>query len=108
MNRRGQAVIEMSMVIAIVCGALLGMQIYIKRGISGRLREAADSVGEQFSAKTAEGNVVSSTKSRTHTDTQLNTSNHQLTTTVTYGVGAPEETKRIGTEKVGKLEASLW
>ena len=37
------------MIIAVVAAALLGMQIYMKGGLSGKLRESTDQVGEQFS-----------------------------------------------------------
>ena len=39
------SVIEYSMLVAIVVAALLGMQIYLKRAISGRWRQAADTFG---------------------------------------------------------------
>lgn len=40
--------IEYSVIIACVIAALVGMQIYIKRGIQGRLRQASDEIGEQY------------------------------------------------------------
>ena len=47
-TRRGQSTVELAVLVAVVTGALLAMQIYIKRGVSGRLRDAADQTGEQF------------------------------------------------------------
>lgn len=48
-NRQGQSTLEYAVVIAIVVGALLATQIYIKRGLQGRLKQASDDIGEQFS-----------------------------------------------------------
>lgn len=50
MNRRkrAQTALEYSMVIAVVVLALIAMQIYMRRGMSGRLRDVADSIGKQY------------------------------------------------------------
>ena len=50
LSRKGQSTLEYALVIAIVVAALLAMQIYIRRGISGRLKQSTDDIGEQFSA----------------------------------------------------------
>lgn len=39
------SVIEYSLIVAVVVAAILGMQIYTKRAISGRWRQAADVFG---------------------------------------------------------------
>ncbi len=52
MNRiKAQSTLEYAMVIGCVAVALIAMQMYVKRSIQGRLRNAADEVGEQYSAK---------------------------------------------------------
>ena len=38
-NRRGQNVVEYSILIALVVGAAIAMQTYVKRGIQGRIQE---------------------------------------------------------------------
>ena len=50
MKRKGQSTLEYAVIIAVVVGALLAMQHYMGRGVQGKLRESADSVGEQYSA----------------------------------------------------------
>ncbi len=40
---------EYAVLIIIIIGALLSIQVYIKRGVQGRLKSAADDIGEQFS-----------------------------------------------------------
>lgn len=49
--RRGQSTAEYAILAAVVIAALLTMQIYMKRGMQGKLREATDQIGEQFAPK---------------------------------------------------------
>lgn len=42
---KGTHVIEYSLVLAAVVAAIIGVQIYLKRAISGRWRQAADTFG---------------------------------------------------------------
>ena len=46
---RGQSTLEYAVLIIIIIGALLAIQVYVKRGVQGRLRSAADDIGDQFS-----------------------------------------------------------
>ncbi len=48
LNRKGQSTLEYAIVVAVIVGGLLAMQYYIKRGWEGRLKGAADNMGEQF------------------------------------------------------------
>lgn len=48
-KRKGQSTLEYAVLIIIIIGALLSIQVYIKRGVQGRLKQATDDVGEQFS-----------------------------------------------------------
>ena len=45
MKRKGMSIIEYSLLIAIVAAALLAMQFYLKRAVSGRWKEAGDVFG---------------------------------------------------------------
>ncbi len=57
---------EYAILIVIVLGALLSIQVYIKRGVQGRLKSAADDIGEQFSP----GNTNIVTKVQSYSNTQ--------------------------------------
>ncbi len=46
---KGQSTMEYALIIVVVAGALLAMQIFMKRGMENRLRNAADDIGKQFS-----------------------------------------------------------
>ena len=47
-RQRGQSTLEYVILIIIILGALLSIQVYIKRGIQGRLKSATDDIGDQF------------------------------------------------------------
>lgn len=61
---KAQSTLEYAVLIIIVIGALLAIQTYIKRGISGRLRQAADDIGEQYSVGNMNQKKVTSFYSR--------------------------------------------
>ena len=48
-RKKGHSTLEYVILIIIILGALLSIQFYIKRGIQGRLKSAADDIGDQFS-----------------------------------------------------------
>ena len=48
-QRRGQSTLEYAVLIVVIIGALLTIQVYIKRGVQGRLKSAADDIGDQYS-----------------------------------------------------------
>lgn len=57
-TRGAQSSLEYTAIALCLGAALVAMNIYIKRGIQGRLREAADSIGEQYSARTNTGFMI--------------------------------------------------
>ena len=44
-RQKGALTIEYAVLVAIVVAALIGMQVYMRRAICGRWREAADTFG---------------------------------------------------------------
>ena len=49
LNKRAQSTLEYAVLIGVLVAALVAMQVYLRRGYQGKLRESADSMGEQFS-----------------------------------------------------------
>jgi Flp pilus assembly pilin Flp len=47
--RKAQSTLEYALIVAVVVGALLAMQVYVKRGLQGRLKSATDDIGDQYS-----------------------------------------------------------
>jgi len=71
---QGQAAIEYAVLVAIVVAALVTMQVYVRRGISGKLRAAADSVGEPYDPRntTTSPTLILTLRSDTTTTATLN------------------------------------
>lgn len=93
-NARAQSTLEYAIIIMVVVGALLAMQIYMKRGLEGKLKDSSDNIGAQYSA----GNVSSShttttdTTSEEKTSAQGSSSNVDTSSTIT------------GNENIGRLD----
>lgn len=45
---RGQSTLEYTALIAVVVGAIIAINIYLKRGVEGNLRSSADDIGTQY------------------------------------------------------------
>jgi Flp pilus assembly pilin Flp len=54
-NSRAQSLSEYALLIAIIGAALIGMQTYMKRGIQGVVKLAADEIGNQRNGSIEEG-----------------------------------------------------
>ena len=66
MTHRGQSTVEYAVVITVIIAALLAMQIYIKRGAMGKLKDATDQIGEQFSPASANWSLTRGYNSNRH------------------------------------------
>ena len=62
-NRKGQSTLEYAILVVVVIMALIGAQAYIKRAISGRMKESSDDIGEQYSFYGTQSNWVTATHS---------------------------------------------
>jgi len=89
-KRKAQSTLEYAVLIIIVIGALLSIQQYLKRGLQGRMRQAADDIGDQYSVGNM--NMVRRTvfSSRTNETYRQGVQNTILlddeTTEVTYNI----------------------
>ncbi len=64
-SKRGQSTLEYAVLIVVIIAALIAMQVYLKRGIQGRMRESSDQIGDQFSPGYTVSNRVTQTASTT-------------------------------------------
>ncbi len=87
---KGQSILEYAMIIAVVVGALLAIQIYMKRGLQGRLRESSDQIGEQFDAEKTD-----ISRTTTHTGTTKQVVESGQTTSTTTGEKRTETGKDV-------------
>ena len=64
-QRRAQSTLEYAVLVIVIIGALLSIQNYIKRGVQGGLKSAADDIGDQYSVGNT--NVIKHTKTMSNT-----------------------------------------
>jgi len=60
-DKNGQSTLEFVVLFVVVIAALVAMQVYLKRGIQGRLRESSDQLGQQFSPGRTTSNIKTDT-----------------------------------------------
>ena len=67
-KNRAQSTLEYAILIGVIVAGLVGMQVYLKRGYQGKLKDSADSMGEQFSpGQTTFTNTTSMSTTSTET-----------------------------------------
>ncbi len=66
LNKRGQSTLEYALLIGVIVAALIAMQVYMKRGVQGKIRDATDQIGDQYSPGYTTSTVVTNTQSTTH------------------------------------------
>lgn len=49
LQRKAQSTLEYAILVVIIIGVLLAIQVYVKRGLQGRLKSATDDIGDQYS-----------------------------------------------------------
>lgn len=98
-KKRGQSTLEYAILIVVVIMALIGIQAYLKRGISGRMRDATDQIGDQFSPEFTSYNIT--------TDTYADVSENMTggATTTTYN---DQWTQRTGSETMGNFQQEFY
>jgi hypothetical protein len=71
---RGQSTLETAMLLMLIFFAFLAMMVYIKRAVQGRVRNDADSIGQQYDFQRTASNMSTRRSSyvttRTSTDEQ--------------------------------------
>lgn len=71
--KRGQSIMETAVLLLVIVSALIVMQVYVKRGIQGRLRKNVEDIGDQYDFQAAESNFtlrhVSNATTTTNTET---------------------------------------
>ena len=99
-KRKGQSTLEYAVLIIIIIGALLTIQVYIKRGIQGRLRSATDDIGDQF----APGNTNYTMTTTTHSETAENSFQGRTESTLLD----EEQTNTYMEEYIINQEQAYW
>ena len=100
-KRKAQSTMEYAVLIIIIIGALLSIQVYIKRGIQGRLRSAADDIGEQFSSGKMNATTTTVSHSKTHDEYATG-----ITTSTLDGKETSNTT--VKSDMVGNAQQEFW
>lgn len=100
---------EYAMVIVCIVAALLAMQYYIKRAIQGRVRESADTIGEQYAPKHMDSQITITQTGTTDVKAQAVQDPNDATKFGLETITTTDETTtRTGHENVGKFEDKLY
>ncbi len=91
LNTRGQSTLEYAVLISIVVGALVAMQIYMKRGLEGKIHESTNQIGEQFEAGKT---IVYSKTSSTSTSVQETKNGETVTDSGGLALGGVAEVRK--------------
>jgi uncharacterized protein (UPF0333 family) len=100
-QKRGQSTLEYAVLIVVIIGALLTIQVYIKRGVQGRLKSAADDIGDQYS----EGNTNEIKTVTTISNTQESFNAGVADTTIS---GNGETTNTVDKAVVVNSQQEYW
>jgi Flp pilus assembly pilin Flp len=57
-NRKGQSILEYTVILVIILGVVIAMKDYVKRGVQGRWKAASDDFGDQYDPQWVNSNVV--------------------------------------------------
>ena len=58
LGRKGQSILEYTMIVVIILGVMIAMKDYIKRGIQGRWKSATDDFGDQYDPQHINSDIV--------------------------------------------------
>ncbi len=100
--RKAQSTLEYALILAVVVGALLTMQNYLKRSLQGKLQATADEIGPQYSPGLTQKTDHLSSKVDRITETSNSGYNGRYTTQITGGhqdERTNKEIKSLDTER---------
>jgi Flp pilus assembly pilin Flp len=61
-KRRGQTILEYTVILIIIMGVMVAMKDYVKRGIQGRWKSATDDFGDQYDPQFVNSNITYATQ----------------------------------------------
>ena len=101
---KGQSTLEYAVLVIIVIGALLTIQVYIKRGVQGKLKSSADDIGDQFSPGNTNAIKTTRVKSNT-TETFGGTGNQGVSVS---SINSPEQTNTTEKSQITNVDQEYW
>lgn len=98
-KNRAQSTLEYAILIGVIVAGLIAMQVYLKRGFQGKLRDNADNMGKQFSP----GHTA-----YTATTTSSSASNENFEDGVSTTSITNQTTDRGTTDNVENFDQEQW
>lgn len=95
LNKKAQGTLEYALLIGVVVAGLIAMQLYLKRGYQGKLRESSDQIGGQYSPSWTTGKSTITKESTTKETVQDKVTRTEFT--------EPEKTTQTSEEKIDAL-----
>jgi len=96
LDKRAQSTLEYALLIGVIVAGLIAMQMYLKRGYQGKLRESTDQIGEQYSPDYTTSKTTVTKESTTQETVKDKTTRTEFV--------EPEKVTQTGEEKVDKLD----
>ena len=93
---KGQSALEYAILVACIAGALLAMNIFMKRAVGGKIVSSVDSIGTQFDPAEGKTKAVSIRVKGAGSTVQ----EYMNKTTSTYSPGDGEQTHTFAEENV--------
>jgi len=100
-RNKAQTTLEYAILIGVIVAGLIAMQVYLKRGYQGKLRESADNMGQQFSPGYTTNKYTVINKSKSTEELK----NRETTSTINEG---DQESKKSGYEEVATSDKESW
>jgi uncharacterized protein (UPF0333 family) len=97
--KRAQTTLEYAILLGVIVAGLIAMQVYLKRGYQGKLKEGADSMGTQFSPGYTTAKYVT---------TSFSNSTETLAEEVTVTTIHAQDSNRTTNESVQAFEDEYW
>ena len=104
-QRRGQSTLEYGVIIGVVVAALIAVQAYVKRGLQGKMRQATNEIGEQYSPGNTTSSYTTETKVESNESTAADASDPLKPVTVSTSSQLQD---RTGSEQVGAEANEDW
>jgi uncharacterized protein (UPF0333 family) len=99
LNKKGQSTLEYAILIGIIAAALVTTQVIVKRHYQGKLRESAESMGQQFSPGYTTSDYTTSSYTVSKESTLKGTSATEIT---------EQTSDKNGWEKVADNNSEYW
>ena len=100
MIKKAQSMLEYGVLFGVICAALVLMSIYLKRGICGRIKQQADTLGTQYDPYTSQLN--STYESVSSVFTNVYTDNITIGENTYFGLVSNEYTNENVTQTVNQ------